>query len=465
MTAGEPSNPAAGARRADPIADDELARLFAPLAPFGLVLLAVSGGSDSMALLHLVARWKEACAERAPEIAVATVDHGLRPESGSEARWVEARAQALGLGHAVLVWRGEKPASAIQEAAREARYRLLAEHARAFAGGRPAAVATAHTEDDQAETFLMRLARGSGLDGLAAMPSRRTLSRAGSVEIVRPLLTVAKARLIATLEVSGYEWIDDPSNECRDFERVRLREGRAALAALGLTNDKLALSARRLRRAREALDREADDVFEQADLHEGVFATLDRKTLAEASAEIRVRVLARLLAAFGGEARPARLVQVEALAVAVEGGERFAQTLGGCMISGGRKWLRVYCEPGQRSLPEIALEPGSETVWDGRFRVAAAPAPLLAAAGIALPIRVSALKRAAYATVRRSLEPGRRPPTRAALSLPAFWSADRLLAAPNLASFRPAGVSADVNGAGEAQLFSSVFERARGLRA
>ncbi len=194
MSAGEPSNSAAGASRADPVTDEEIERLLAPLTPFGLVVLAVSGGADSTALLHLAARWKKLSGDGTPQIAVATVDHGLRPELASEARWVAARAEALGFAHAVLVWPGEKPATAVQEAAREARYRLLAEHARALAGGRPAAVATAHTEDDQAETFLMRLARASGLDGLAAMPPRRPLARDGDVAIVRPVLAVSKAR-------------------------------------------------------------------------------------------------------------------------------------------------------------------------------------------------------------------------------------------------------------------------------
>ncbi len=234
------------------------------------------------------------------------------------------------------------------------------------------------------------------------------------------------------------------------------------MAALGLTNDKVALSARRLRRAREALDRAVDERLDHADLHGGVFAMLDRRILDDAPCEIRVRVLARLLAAFGGEARPARLVQVEALAEALQGGERFARTLGGCMLSAGRKWVRVYCEPGQRRLPEIALEPGGEKVWDARFRVAAAPAPVLAAAGIVPPIRVRALGRTAYATLRGSLEPGRRPPARAAHSLPAFWSGERLLAVPNLASFRASG---GANGAVEGQLLSSVFERSPGLPA
>ncbi len=462
MSAGEPSNSAAGARRAAPVTDDEIERLLAPLEPFGVVVLAVSGGPDSMALLHLAARWKKLSGDRTPQVAVATVDHGLRPESASEARWVAARAEALGFAHAVLAWPGEKPATAIQEAAREARYRLLAEHARALAGGRPAAVATAHTEDDQAETFLMRLARGSGLDGLAAMAPRRALAREGEVTIVRPLLALSKARLIATLEAGGRQWLDDPSNECRDFERVRLRGARDALAALGLTNDKLALSARRLRRAREALDRAADGLLDQADLHGGVFATIERRILHDAPSEIRLRALARLLAAFGGGARPARLVQVEALAEALESGERFARTLGGCMLSAGRKWVRVYCEPGQRRLPEIVVEPGGESIWDARFRVAAASAPVLAAAGIVPPIRVRALGRAAYATLRGSLEPSRRPPARAALSLPAFWSAECLVAVPNLAAFR---VSGGRGGGLEGELLSSVFERAPGLGA
>ena len=142
----------------------------------------------------------------------------------------------------------------MQDAAREARYRLLSELAQRYRPSGAVAVVTAHTEDDQAETFLMRLARGSGLDGLAAMSVCRPLDRDAGCQLVRPLLAIPGARLRAHAESGRSDWLEDPSNDCDRFERVRLRQARAALAALGLAPEKIALSARRLERARAALE-------------------------------------------------------------------------------------------------------------------------------------------------------------------------------------------------------------------
>ena len=130
-----------------------------------------------------------------------------------------------------------------QEAAREARYRLLSELAQAHRTRGSVGVVTGHTEDDQSETFLMRLARGSGLDGLAAMSAARSLDGDAACQLLRPLLAVPGARLKATLEAAGLTWIEDPSNDSDRFERVRLRGAKDALAALGLSPDALALSA------------------------------------------------------------------------------------------------------------------------------------------------------------------------------------------------------------------------------
>ena len=192
------STPAGDA--AEPLRDDELAALFSPLASFPVAILAVSGGADSVALMRLAARWQK---RHAPHVIlqVATVDHGLRANARKEADWVAQQAAALGFEHATLTWRGDKPATGIQDAARQARYRLLAEHARAAAASGPVAVVTAHTEDDQAETLLMRLARGSGLDGLTAMAEQRVIE--ADCVLLRPLLGVSGARLRATLEAEG----------------------------------------------------------------------------------------------------------------------------------------------------------------------------------------------------------------------------------------------------------------------
>jgi tRNA(Ile)-lysidine synthase len=284
--------------------DPDFDALFgAALSPFKRIVLAVSGGSDSMALMVLVARW--IASGRAPRglfVDVATVDHGLRAASSQEAEWVAARAKALGFSHTTLVWGGDKPGTGIQERAREARYALLVAHAGEVGAS---AVVTAHTADDQAETLIMRLGRGSGLDGLAGMARARPLLPDGSVQLVRPLLGLSKSYLAATLTAAGGTWLDDPSNERIDFERVRLRAADAHLAALGLSNDKLALSAGRLARARDALEHlTAERLAALADVHGGAYASLDRDAWRREPAEIRVRILARLLGSGSARSGP-----------------------------------------------------------------------------------------------------------------------------------------------------------------
>src|SRR5262245_20969868 len=195
------------------ISPSESRWLFALLAPFPQAALAVSGGPDSVALMLLAARWREA-REDGPKLSVLTVDHGLRPGASAEADEVGRMAASLGLPHAILTWKkAEFPPASLQARARTARYNLMAAYCHAH--GIPALV-TAHTQNDQAETFLMRLERGSGLDGLAAIPEKGAWA---GIRILRPLLDVSKARLVATLEASGVAFVSDPSNADRRFDR------------------------------------------------------------------------------------------------------------------------------------------------------------------------------------------------------------------------------------------------------
>ena len=417
------STPAGDA--AEPLRDDELAALFTPLASFPLAILAVSGGADSVALMRLAARWQQ---RHAPHVTlqVATVDHGLRATARDEAYWVAQQAAALGLEHTTLAWSGAKPATGIQAAARQARYRLLAEHARAATASGPVAIVTAHTEDDQAETLLMRLARGSGLDGLTAMAEQRVIE-AGCV-LLRPLLGVSGARLRATLGAEGQTWIDDPSNDAERFERVRLRKARATLAGLGLTNEKIALSARRLARAQAALDASVRALQRDAalDTHAGAFAGFSYATWSAAPEELRLRLLARLIGAFGGQSEPLRLAPLEALVDRLTGSEFEGSTLGGAIVCRYGEDVRVLREPGRALLPAITLQPGGSAVWDGRFRVSAA-------AEAASPVEVRALGAQGFAELRQQLARPRGLPAGAAATLPAFWHGAELIIAPHFA--------------------------------
>jgi tRNA(Ile)-lysidine synthase len=258
--------------------------------------------------MYLAARWLTLKGRAPASITVLTVDHRLRPEAAEEAAFVATRAAGLGFAHATLTWAGQKPKTGIQAAAREARYGLMTAYAREH---RIACLVTAHTEDDQAETFLMRLRRGSGLDGLAAMAA---VSERGGVTIVRPLLGLSKARLAAYLRSLGVPFASDPSNSNATFERVRVRHAMKALAAAGIARPALALSASRLGRSREALASAAEEFlrrhFRVTNLGQG---QIGLEPFLELAPEIALRVLSRALALIGGKEEPPRMAKVERL--------------------------------------------------------------------------------------------------------------------------------------------------------
>ncbi|NIX77899.1 tRNA lysidine(34) synthetase TilS [Microvirga terricola] len=320
--------------------------VFAPFLGADRVLLAVSGGPDSIALMHLFARWKPESPR--PSILVATVDHGLRPESADEAAFVAREAAALGLPHRTLVWTGPKPEAGLQEAAREARYRLLLQHAREEGATH---LATAHTLDDQAETVLMRMARGSGLSGLAGM--RRERDRDG-IRHIRPLLDISKKALVELCEGEGWRFVTDPSNANERFARVRWRKLMPAFAAEGLTAERLSRLAERIARADEALEAKAADAFCRAEpVFEGKALDLKAQFLTDEPYEIALRVLVKALSEAGIGLEASRLNRLEAclerLQVAHATGEGLRLTIAGALIRLDRAGiLSIRPEPPRR---------------------------------------------------------------------------------------------------------------------
>lgn len=417
--------------------DEGLRVLFAPLADFKTVVVAVSGGADSVALLRLLHRWQALVGEP-PILEVATIDHGLRTESANEARWVCELATTLGLRHTAKRWIGEKPLSGLQSAAREARYNLLQEICRDYNFGAPVAIATAHTRDDQAETVVMRLARGSGVDGLGAMAELRLLKQQDQgarnpITLARPLLDISKQDLVTFLQANGQAWLEDPSNASRDFERVRLRHTMPSLSSLGVTPASLAKTAWRARRARNALDQSALDFIERrCALNDGAVAVLPLAALQAAPDEIQIRVLARLLSCFGGVASDARLSQVEALQASWRANMRIrATTLGGCVIDKRGSELRIFRESGRDPLPDIHLQPGQSILWDQRFMVSAAADP--AVSNTETDLHVRPLDPTTYTAIRGALEgDGALVSSAIAQTLPSFWLGEVLLAVPTL---------------------------------
>ncbi|MFG1321647.1 tRNA lysidine(34) synthetase TilS [Xanthobacter variabilis] len=319
-------------------------RLLAGFSSFPSILIAVSGGPDSTALLWLAAHWR-AAQPGGPILCAATVDHGLRPEAAAEAQGVARLCADLGVPHRTLVWEGPKPAHGLQAAARDARYRLLFAAAREV--GAPA-IALAHTQDDQAETVLFRLARGSGLSGLAAM---RAVSEREGVALLRPLLGVAKARLVATLEEPGVPFVRDPANTDPRFTRARLRQLAPQLAQEGLDARRLGQFALRVARL-DAAAEVATDAAALGLIREPEAWHLPTEVFSSLPEEVALRLLGRCVAAMGREG-PVELGKLEVLTEALRdhlaaGGGAFRRTLAGALVAVRRGRVSVMPAPPRR---------------------------------------------------------------------------------------------------------------------
>lgn len=331
------------------VLDGEAGALFRGLEGSRGLLLAVSGGPDSTALLVLAARWAKRL-KPAPRLLAVTIDHGLRVEAAREAALVKRLARRLGVPHRTVRWRGRKPRTGLQEAARYARYALLAK-----AAGRAgfAYVVTAHTLDDQAETVLFRMARGSGLLGLAGMAHASPLPFRGArdVFLVRPFLYLPKARLIATLKAAKIPYSEDPTNRDPRFTRPRLRALMPALAREGLDARGLARLALRLRRA-EATIAVAVDAARAALAPQPWPArgpiVFETSRFALLPAEVGLRLLGEAVAHSGDEG-PVELGKLEALYGALRAARaRVRRTLAGAVITLSTDRLTVERAPARR---------------------------------------------------------------------------------------------------------------------
>ena len=292
-----------------------------PALPAGRLGVAVSGGGDSVALLLLLL-------SAGRDVAAVTIDHGLRPGSAGEAAAVAALCAARAIPHATLRWEGWDGAGNLQDRARQARRALIADWAKQRGIG---VVALGHTLDDQAETLVMRLGRGSGVDGLSAMQPE---IEAEGVRWVRPLLDVRRSALRAWLTAAGVAWAEDPSNADLRFDRVRVRQALPLLAELGIGPERLAATARVLGRARAALE-QATGELAAACLGDGGAGDLllDPGPFAAGAEELRLRLLAAALSWVSGAVYRPRLVRLEAAQAAVVGGRvGHGLTLHGCVL-------------------------------------------------------------------------------------------------------------------------------------
>ncbi|WP_417808373.1 tRNA lysidine(34) synthetase TilS [Thioclava sp.] len=361
--------------------------------------VAVSGGSDSMATLHLLAPFYQ--------VHAVTVDHGLRPEAGAEAQFVAAACARLGVPHQVLHWAGADATGNLMDAARRARMRLIGDWAR---GQGLDHIALGHTADDQAETFLMRLAREAGLEGLSGM--RRSYQSDGA-HWHRPFLDVTRAELRHYLRDAGIAWVDDPSNSDPRFERVRARAALARLADLGITASGLARVVDHLAQARAALDAGlkpfvADHVVQNHGTLRIEIAALAR----DLAPQLQRRLLNTALIWVSGADYPPRAAKLE----------RFLQDLAPCTLHGCqiiRHGAHLYIA---REFNAVAyLRTPSDQIWDGWWLEAPDAQD------------VSGLTIAALGPNGLPQCPDWRAtnlPREALLASPAIWAQEKLIAAP-----------------------------------
>jgi tRNA(Ile)-lysidine synthase len=313
----------------------EAQSLLAPLKGYRHVLLAVSGGADSLGMMALIATWAQAQGAEAPKLSVATVDHRLRPEGAVEAEYVAELAKTAGLDHATLAWLDPKPSNGLQEAARHARYGLLKGHSQNIDAE---AVVLAHHLDDQAETVLMRLCAGSGVSGLAGMADSAEWY---GLRLLRPFLSLAGARLRATADAVGWLPMEDPSNQKKQFTRVRFRQASNLLTSEGLDAQRVGRFAERMKRADAALERWADYASTAFKLPDSA-GILWSAGLLEEPDEIILRVLIRAIQAMNMDKVPELSkgeAVVEALLKARKHSRTMRRTLGGVTISMDTKGL------------------------------------------------------------------------------------------------------------------------------
>ncbi len=388
--------------------------------------VAVSGGADSLALTLLAENWAR---KRGIEFVALTVDHGLRRGSKAEADQVGGWLANRGIKHHVLPWRGKKPQANVQALARQARYALMAK----WCSGRGfKTLVLAHHLDDQAETLVLRLLRGSGVDGLAAMAP---VSKQAGLTLLRPLLNIPGARLKATCRKFDQDWVEDPSNQNAEISRIRVRRFLEGVAPGDDLTQRLAVTASNMARARSALEWATGNLLQRSVVrNEAGYCLLDTPTFADAPEEIGLRALARIARSIGGKPYPPRFAGLTQLHGALTGGGLGrGRTLGGCRFLTWDDGVLIVRE--NRDVEQLSVRSGgSAQIWDGRFSVRLGRAKGLSDKGLKVGVlgavgwsQVKAAGAVAPPDIDFSTIPG---PAR--LTLPALWRGTELIAAPQL---------------------------------
>lgn len=330
------------------------------------IAVALSGGGDSMALACLLKQW---CDSNEKKMVALIVDHGLRTASKHEAKQVGQWMTDLNVEHRILSWEGDKPSSNIQNEARSARYRLLGNWC---VENRIENLFVAHHQDDQAETFLIRLFRGSGVDGLSAMDKSTPLPINAEYNVVlhRPLLDVPKARLTTYLRSVNKSWIEDPSNRQKKFTRIKVRDLLSSSSIDGLNAERMAMTADRMSRVKSLLDELTAKVESQyLSFYRLGYAVLDPVFCHEIHEELALRLLSNCLKKVSGRHYAPRLNKLENLLANLKQGDFTGQTLSGAVLFQNGDGKICICREKSAISDEINITEPKQYLWDNRFIV------------------------------------------------------------------------------------------------
>ena len=378
------------------------------------IAVAVSGGGDSMALALLLRDWVR---KNGGEILALTVDHALRKNSAQEAEETGKRLAEHGIAHRIMLWDEGKPQSGLQEQARIARYHLLLRECRK--SGFPL-LAVAHNAEDQMETFWMRLAHGSGLDGLCGMAP---VTEKEGIRIIRPLLGFSREELRDVCKNRGVAWAEDPSNENAKFLRVRLRAFEELLAAEGLSPQRLSRTLQKLNYARESLrfvERQVCGAV--AVSHPEGYTVMNVTKWREYPGDIRRRVLLNLLQRTASQRYPSGFEALEELIGALQAPDFQGRTLDGCEIFPSGEEDIVFCR--EFAAVETRVAAFENAVWDGRFTVSG-----LREEGLEIGVLgddgLAQRKKAGFSSSKEL-------PFKIRRTLPALWRGQELWAVPHL---------------------------------